>query len=77
MLNISLPVQDLEPKKYDQLLCKINNVLDDRTKAVKGKMGQQKQRFQAVKKGVSLMLDVCRRTHCDLEVKIEGNANLN
>jgi hypothetical protein len=66
-------VQDLDQKKFEELLGKIQNVVDDRTRAVKGKMGQQKQRLQVIKKGVNLMLDVCRKTHCDLEVKIEGD----
>ena len=66
-------MQDLEQKKFEELLGKIQNVVDDRTKAVKGKMGQQKQRLNVIKKGVNLMLDVCRKTHCDLELKIEGD----
>lgn len=41
-------------------------------KPVKGKIGMQRQRFQAIKIGVDLMLDVCRRTHADLETEMEG-----
>jgi hypothetical protein len=56
----------------ETLLSRIQDVLDDRVKPVKGKIGMQRQRFRAVKTGVDLMLDVCRRTHSDLEIEMEG-----
>jgi hypothetical protein len=56
----------------EALLSCIQDVLDERVKPVKGKIGMQRQRFRSVKTGVDLMLDVCRRTHSDLETEMEG-----
>ena len=68
--------QELNGPNYEDLLKRIQCVVDDRTKVVKGKIGMQRQRFSAIKTGVNLMLDVCRQTHVDLEVEIEGGTPL-
>ncbi|EFX81651.1 mismatch repair ATPase Msh4 [Daphnia pulex] len=60
----------------EALLSCIQDVLDERVKPVKGKIGMQRQRFRSVKTGVDLMLDVCRRTHSDLETEMEGKCNV-
>jgi len=61
----------------EALLSCIQDVLDERVKPVKGKVGMQRQRFRAVKMGVDLMLDVCRQTHSDLEAEMEGECKFN
>lgn len=65
-------IKELVTINNETLLSCIQNVLDERVKPVKGKIGMQRQRFRAVKLGVDLMLDVCRRTHNDLETEMEG-----
>lgn len=67
-----LLAKELATVNDETLLSRIQDVLDERVKPVKGKIGMQRQRFRAVKMGVDLMLDVCRRTHNDLETEMEG-----
>ncbi|XP_045033837.1 mutS protein homolog 4 isoform X1 [Daphnia magna] len=69
-LIVSL-AKELATVNDETLLSRIQDVLDERVKPVKGKIGMQRQRFRAVKMGVDLMLDVCRRTHNDLETEME------
>ena len=69
-----LIVQELGNINEEALLARIQDVLDERVKPVKGKIGMQRQRFRAIKIGVDLMLDVCRRTHNDLETELEGKS---
>ena len=67
-------LQELDSINDEALLMRIQDVLDERVKPVKGKIGMQRQRFRAIKIGVDLMLDVCRRTHNDLETELEGES---
>lgn len=64
--------QELNQIDYGGLLSEIQTVVDDRAKVVKGKIGMARQRFGIIKTGVNRMLDVCRQTHNDIEVDIEG-----
>ena len=65
-------LKELAAINDETLLSRIEEVLDERVKPVKGKIGMQRQRFRAIKSGVDLMLDVCRQTHSDLETEMEG-----
>ena len=65
--------QELGSRKYEMLLNEIHTIMDERTKAVKGKVAMQKQRFRAVRSGVNLMLDFARKTFYQLQSNIEGN----
>ncbi|XP_057379025.2 mutS protein homolog 4-like [Daphnia carinata] len=69
-LIVSL-AKELATVNDEALLSRIQDVLDERVKPVKGKIGMQRQRFRAIKIGVDLMLDVCRRTHNDLQTEME------
>ena len=73
-LPFLLFAKELASINDETLLLRIQDVLDERVKPVKGKIGMQRQRFRAVNTGVDLMLDVCRRTHSDLESEIEGKS---
>ena len=66
--------QELGNRNYEALLKKIHMIMDERTKAVKGKVAMQKQRFRAVRSGVNLMLDFARKTFYHLQSNIEGNS---
>ncbi|KAI9551670.1 mismatch repair ATPase Msh4 [Daphnia sinensis] len=55
-LIVSL-AKELATVNDETLLSRIQDVLDERVKPVKGKIGMQRQRFRAVKMGVDLMLD--------------------
>ena len=68
--------QELGNRKYEALLKQIHMIMDERTKAVKGKVAMQKQRFRAVRSGVNLMLDFARKTFYNLQSNIEGNFRL-
>lgn len=56
----------------DRVLQRINQVLEDKAKPTKGKIGMKRQRLNAVKVGADLMLDVCRQTYNQLESELEG-----
>lgn len=71
-LFFSFAKKELATINDETLLSRIEEVLDERVKPVKGKIGMQRQRFRAIKSGVDLMLDVCRQTHSDLETEMEG-----
>lgn len=56
----------------DRVLERINQVLEDKAKPAKGKIGMKRQRLNAIKTGADLMLDVCRQTYNQLESELEG-----